>query len=294
MPGKSVAQSFNLFRLMRRAARARRHRPANRDRRHQSYRRHRWGLHRRGRSPAHGFLLSRGQFTTIERNSSPFRSGGPKPTGREYSVAIRCRVRCSFIKSEFRHRIMLAVSRPEPRSSIHSAGSDQCVAQLHRMALAVTSQVFSGATAQGGVYWDAEQSIEKSVECGMFRRASASPQFGGADGGVENQCVGLTEFEPTRHYGLVPASRYLYQDIRIGKDGHRPPSRSSLEPRRSSLTSSLLSAALARDFRIPTKLCIAVMRTSWRPRYRSRAACRTNAEIVVFSLRARAWSAPQS
>lgn len=108
---------------------------------------------------------------------------------------------------------MLAVARPELGSSLHSAGSDQCVAQFHRMALAVTSQVFSGATAQGGVYWDAEQSVEKSVECGMFRWASASPEFGGADGGVEDQCVGLTEFEPTQHYGLVPPSRYLYQDV---------------------------------------------------------------------------------
>jgi len=128
----------------------------------------------------------------------------------------------------------------------------------------------------------------------MFRRASASPEFGSADGGVEDQCVGLTKFEPTRHDGLVAASRYLYQYVRIGKDGHRPPRRSSLEPRRSSLTSWLLPAALARDFRIPTKLCIAAIRASWCPRYRSRAACRTNSEIVVFSLRARAWSAPQS
>ena len=47
---------------------------------------------------------------------------------------------------------MLAVARPERRSFLHSAGSDQCVAQLNRMALAVTSQVFSGATAQGGSY----------------------------------------------------------------------------------------------------------------------------------------------
>jgi hypothetical protein len=207
---------------------------------------------------------------------------------------IRRRVRRSLIKSEFRHRIMLAVPRPEPRSSLHSAGSDQRVAQLNRVALAVTSQVFSGASAQGGVYRNAEQSVEQGVECGIFRGASASPEFGGADGGVEDQCVGLTEFEPLRHHGLVPASRYLYQDVRIGKDGHRSPRRSTLEPRRSGLTSSLLSAALARDFRIPTKLCIAARRVSWRPRYRSRAACRTNAEIVVFSLRARAWSAPQS
>src|SRR3954471_19998338 len=138
---------------------------------------------------------------------------------------------------------MLAVARPETRSSFHSAGSDQCVAQLNRMALAVTSQVFSGATAQGGVYGDAEQSVEQTVECGIFRRASASPEFGAADGGVEDQCVGLTEFEPLRHQGLVAASGYAYQDVRIGKDGHRSPRLSSLEPRRSSLTSSLLSAA---------------------------------------------------
>jgi hypothetical protein len=52
------------------------------------------------------------------------------------------------------------------------------------MALAVTPQEFSGATAQAGVYRDAEQSFEQSVECGIFRRASASPEFGGADGGV--------------------------------------------------------------------------------------------------------------
>jgi len=54
------------------------------------------------------------------------------------------------------------------------------------MALAVTPQVFSGATAQGGVDWDAEQSVEKSVECDMFRRASASPEFGGADGNASD------------------------------------------------------------------------------------------------------------
>ena len=189
---------------------------------------------------------------------------------------------------------MLAVARPEPRPSLQSAGSGQCVAQRNRMALAVTSQIFSGATAQGGVYRDAEQRIEQSVEYGIFRRASARPEFGGADGGVEDQCVGLTEFEPLRRHGLVAASRYLYQDVRIGKDGHRSPRRSSLEPRRRSLASSLRPAALARDSRIPTKLCIAAIRASWRPRYRSRAACRTNSEIVVFSLRARAWSAPQS
>jgi hypothetical protein len=202
--------------------------------------------------------------------------------------------RRSFVESEFRHWIVFAVARPERRSSLHGAGSDQRVAQFNRVALAVTSQVFSGATAYGGVCGNAEQSVEQSVECGMFRRASASPKFGSADGGVEDQCVGLTEFEPVGHDGLVPASPYLDQDVRIGKDGHRSPRRSSLEPRRSSLTSSLLFAALARDFRIPTKLCIAAMRASCRPRYRSRAACRTNAEMVVFSLRARAWSAPQS
>jgi len=161
---------------------------------------------------------------------------------------------------------MLAVARPEPGFSLHGAGSDQCVAQLHRMAPAITSKVFSGSTAQCGIYRDAEQRVEQSVECGIFRRAGASPEFGGADGGVEDQCVGLTEFEPLRHHGLVPASRNLYQDVRIGKDGHRSPRRSSLEPRRSSLTSSLLSAALARDLRIPTKPCIAAIRDSWRPR----------------------------
>ena len=197
-------------------------------------------------------------------------------------------------RKRVRHRVMLAVARPEPRSSLHSAGGDQCVAQLNRMALAVTSQVFSGAAAQGCVYRDAKQSVEQSVEYGIFRRASASPEFGSADGGVEDQRVGLTEFEPLRHHGLVPAPGNLDQNVRIGKDGHRSPRRSSLEPRRSSLTSSLLSVAFARDFRIPTKLCIAAIRASWRPRYRSRAACRTNSEIVVFSLRARAWSAPQS
>src|SRR5450432_1728366 len=151
---------------------------------------------------------------------------------------------------------MLAIARPEPRSSLHSAGGDQRFAQLNSMALAETSHVFSGATAQGCVYGDAEQSVEQSIECGIFRRASASPQFGGTDGGVEDQCVRLTEFEPLRHHGLIPASGYLYHDVRIGKDGHRSPRRSSLEPPRSSLTSSQLSVAFARDFRIPTKLCI--------------------------------------
>src|ERR1051326_5399945 len=110
------------------------------------------------------------------------------------------------------------------------------------MAVAVTSQVFSGATGQRGVYGDAEQ----SVECGIFRRASASPEFGGADRGVEDQCAELPEFKPLRHQGPVLASRHFYQDVRIGKDGHRSPRRSSLERRRSS---SLLPAALARDFR---------------------------------------------
>ncbi len=101
--------------------------------------------------------------------------------------------------------------------------------------------------AQGDVYGYPEQ----SVEVRLSRGRSASPEFGGADGGVEDQRVRSTEFEPLRHNGLVPTSQYLYQDVRIGKDGHR----SSLEPRRSSLTFSLLSAAFARDFRIPTKLC---------------------------------------
>ena len=189
---------------------------------------------------------------------------------------------------------MLAVARPEPRFSLHRTGSDQRVTQFNRMALAVTPEVFSGATAHRGVYGDAEQSIEQRFECGIFSRASASPEFGGAEGGVEDQRVGLADFEPPRHYVLVPASRYLDQDVRVGKDGHRSPKRSSLEPRRDSLISSELSTALVRDFRIPTKPCIADMRASWGPRYRSRAACRTNSEIVVFSVRARAWSAPQS
>ena len=70
--------------------------------------------------------------------------------------------------------------------SVDASRSDQCIPQLHRMALAVTPQVFSGATAQGGVDWDAEQSVEKSVECDMFRRASASPEFGGADGNASD------------------------------------------------------------------------------------------------------------
>lgn len=63
-----------------------------------------------------------------------------------------------FVKSEFRHWIMLPVARPERRSSLHSAGSDQRVSQLNRMTLAVASQVFSGTTAHGGVHRDAEQS----------------------------------------------------------------------------------------------------------------------------------------
>ena len=162
------------------------------------------------------------------------------------------------------------------------------------MALAVTTQVFSGTTFHGCVYGHAKQSVEKRLECGILRGASASPEFGGTDGGEKDQRVGLAECEPLRHNGFVAASRYLDQDVRIGEDGHRSSRRPSLEPRRNSLTSSLLSAALARDFRIPTKLCIAAIRASWRPRYRSRAACRTNSEIVVFSLRARAWSATQS
>jgi hypothetical protein len=155
---------------------------------------------------------------------------------------------------------MLAIARPQPRSIPDSAGGDQSVAQLNGMALAVTSQVFSGTTPHGCVYGDAEQSVEQSIECGIFRRASASPEFGSADGGVEDQRVGFTEFEPPRHQGLVPASRYFYQDVRIGKNGHRSPRRSSLDSRRSSLTCSLLSAALARDFRIPTRPCIAAIR----------------------------------
>src|SRR4051812_48807796 len=105
------------------------------------------------------------------------------------------------------------------------------------MALAVTTHVVSGAPAQGRVYGYTKQSVEQSVEGGILRRASASPQFGSTDGGVEDQRFRLTEFDPLRYQGLIPASGYVYQNVRIDEDGHRPARRSSLAPRRSSLTS---------------------------------------------------------
>ncbi len=66
----------------------------------------------------------------------------------------------SFNKSEFWHRIVCAVARPEPRFFIDAARSDQSVPQFKRMALAVLPEVFPSATAHGSVYGDAEQSVE--------------------------------------------------------------------------------------------------------------------------------------
>ena len=111
---------------------------------------------------------------------------------------------------------MFSVARPQLCSARYSAGCDQSIAQLNRMALAVASQIFSGTTADGGICGNAEQSVKQSLQCAMFRRASASPEFGGTDGGEKDQRVGSSEFEPLRHDGLVPASRDLDQNIRIG------------------------------------------------------------------------------
>jgi hypothetical protein len=194
----------------------------------------------------------------------------------------------SIKKGEFWHRIMLAVARPQPRFGGYRAGRNQGVTRFQRMALAVTSQVVSGTATDSALCWNAEQSLKQSLNGRILGWASSSPKLGSTDSGEKDRRIGSAEFEPLRNDRLVPSSGDLDQDIRVDEDGHRSTSRSSLEPRRSSLTSSLLSLARLRDFRIPTKLCIAAMRSSGRPRYRSRTACRTSSEIVVFSLRARA------
>jgi len=60
------------------------------------------------------------------------------------------------------------------RPSLHSSGSDQRVAPLNRVALAVTSQVFSRATAYGGVYVDIEQSVECGIPAGRAAAQSSA------------------------------------------------------------------------------------------------------------------------
>jgi hypothetical protein len=74
----------------------------------------------------------------------------------------------SFIKSEFRHWIMLSVSRPQSCPARHGAGSNEGLTQFNGVALSITPQVLSGTAAYGNIDGNARESVEQSLKDGIF------------------------------------------------------------------------------------------------------------------------------
>ena len=181
------------------------------------------------------------------------------PISRSYGV------RRSFVEGEFRHRIMFSISRPKCCPAGYGGGRNQGIAQFNCMSFSIPPQVFSSKATHSGIGGYAHQSLEQSFQRLIFRCACACPEFGDADRRDEDQRVGSAEFDPPRNDGPVAAPGDLDEYVGIDEDGQRPPGRSSLEPIRSCRTSSLLSGESGRDFRIPTKLCIAAIRVSRLP-----------------------------
>jgi len=80
----------------------------------------------------------------------------------------------------------------------------------------VAAQVLSGATADGGVGRDANESVEQGLHSLVFGGAGASPEFGRADRGEKDHRVRAAELEPLGYNGPVPAARDLDQYVGIG------------------------------------------------------------------------------
>lgn len=199
-----------------------------------------------------------------------------------------------IVKREFLHRVVFTVPCPKQRASGNGACGNECVAKLNTMTFSIAPQVFSGPPADFSIGWNADQSAEQLGQTFVFRRTGSRPEFSHANRREENECIGCTQLYPFRDNGGVPSAGDFDEDIGVNKNRHCPRSLSNLDPRRRLRTSSVLSGAAFVVFRIPTNRCIASMRCSRLPRYRSLTACRTSSETVVFSLRARAWSALQS
>lgn len=160
---------------------------------------------------------------------------------------------------------MFSISCPEFCPAGYGGGRNQCVAQFNRVTFSVSSQVFAGKPANACIGGNAVQRLEKSFQRPIFRGAGSCPEFGDADRRDQEQTVGPAEFEPSRRDRLIPATGDLNQYVGIDEDGQWPPNRSSLEPLRSCRTSSPLSTVCGRDFRMPTKFCIAAIRVSGLP-----------------------------
>ena len=151
------------------------------------------------------------------------------------------RGRCSVVKAKLRHGIVLPIPCPQTSAANHRTGSNQSITQLKRVTFAVTPEVFSCSTTNRPIDGHANQRVEQTFNRSVFGWAGSSPEFGCSDR-REGSCVGLTQFNPLRHDRGVARPRNFDKNVRIYEDRHRSANLSSLEPRRSCLTSARLSA----------------------------------------------------
>jgi len=95
------------------------------------------------------------------------------------------------------HRVVLSVSRPEPCAVQHGGCGNQGIAEFHRVALSVASEGIACQTACCRVNRNTFQRTEQVVECVLFRRARARPEFGGGDRRIEDDKVGTAQLGPS-------------------------------------------------------------------------------------------------
>ena len=60
-------------------------------------------------------------------------------------------------KGKLQHRVVFAVTRPEPRAAVHGTGRNQGIAQLDAVALAVVTKVVTGPASYGSVNRHADE-----------------------------------------------------------------------------------------------------------------------------------------
>ena len=159
------------------------------------------------------------------------------------------------------------------------------------MALLILAKVLTGDASRLAIDGSTNQRLEKLVERFMFAWPSACPYFRLGHRGVQNHAVRVAQLFPPRKDVLISRPKDLNKNVRIYDDSHDFSSRSSRRPRRKRRMYFSGSENSEWSFQIPTTACMAFLRSSRFPRYRSRAACRTSSETLVPWLRARTCNA---
>lgn len=110
---------------------------------------------------------------------------------------------------------MLTVARPQRCTIQVCAGGNQRISQFDAVAFPVTLKIFAGSPANLAIDRCANQHAEQALQCVVFGRSSARPDFGGRYGRIEHDRIRIAQSKPAGNDFRVFPTRDFDENIGI-------------------------------------------------------------------------------